>query len=271
MEGEKSLEKSAEKSSVSELFLFGTVKFLTRSYLYLSSLSSNPNPIFSIVVSFYCLILLYLPHLFLSFVFSPVLISTAVLLGILLRLGSSRREDEIFRTEIEEPGRKGDGTNWVQSETDLDLALQEKDPTFPPEIEEDDPKDAVTNWVEAKKVFVADLSETFLEWNRNGPLEVIHEEYEGEEDEDSPEKELRYAGVGRFLSSAFDFSDSDSSEGESPEEFPPAWDSPENLCFMWEEREGLIEIPLGSKPTAGIELEEENLIEINLFSMAKGC
>lgn len=265
MEGEKAVVNSTEKSSLSELFLLGAVKFLARSYLFLSSLSSDPNPIFSIVISFYCLILLYLPHLFLSFVFSPVLISTAVLLGTLFRLGSTKHEkEEIFQTAIEEQ-------IWVQPKTDLGLAVQQKDAIFTPEIEEAGTKEAVMNRVDGEKGFVRnpDLSEMFPEWNRNGPLEVIYEEYEGEEDEDSPEKDRRYMGVNGFLSSSFDYSDSDSSEGESPERFPPAWDSPENLCFLWEEKEGLIEIPLGLKPTVGFELEEENLIEINLFSVGK--
>lgn len=43
------------------------------------------------------------------------------------------------------------------------------------------------------------------------------------------------------------------------------WDSPENLCFQWEEeedREGLIEVELDGK--GSFVAEEENLIEIDL-------
>ncbi|XP_077245921.1 uncharacterized protein LOC143885601 [Tasmannia lanceolata] len=113
------------------------------------------------------------------------------------------------------------------------------------------------------------FSDTLMEWNRRGPLEVIYEEYEGEEEEgESPEWEKRRVGIAIY------YPDSDSGSSWDGEEFPldfpviEGWDSPENLCFVWEEeKEGLIEIPLGGKGKVGFEVEEENLIEIDLFSV----
>lgn len=90
------------------------------------------------------------------------------------------------------------------------------------------------------------------------PLEVIHEEYEDEEN---------YASLSLY----YPDTDTDSlSGGNSPVignwDSPVIgnWDSPENLCFEWEEedREGLIEIELDGKRNS--EAEEENLIEIDL-------
>jgi hypothetical protein len=46
------------------------------------------------------------------------------------------------------------------------------------------------------------------------------------------------------------------------------WDSPENMCYRWDEedREGLIEIALDGckKKTLGFQFEEENMIEIDI-------
>lgn len=275
MEIDRNPQKCKEKSSLSELLLIGTLKFLSRSYLFLSVLSFNSNPLLSVIISFYCLILLYLPHLFLYFLCSPVLISTAVLLATLLHLGSSQREkvgallpetqkQDLKHEEIEE-----------KDATDLGLPQREKDSILPSKIEEMDREDESAKWVASEKAVTemglfqnAEFSEMFMEWDRSGPLEVIYEDYEGEEEEDSPEKTLERerwdVGVDGFVCSSFCYPDSDSSEGEFP-----AWDSPENLCFRWEESEGLIEIPLTLKPTVRFEAEEENLIEINLFDGRK--
>lgn len=189
----------------------------------------------------------------------------------LLRLGSSQQEKpDFFLPETLKLDPKHEEVE-DKDLTDLGRPQQEKDAIFSPEIDENDQEHESENWVSKKGAVSemgffgnAEFSETFVEWDRSGPLEVIYEEYEGEEEEDSPEKtaerERRDLGVDGFLCSSFCYSDSDSSEGEFP-----AWDSPENLCFRWEEREGLIEIPLALKPTVGFEAEEENLIEINLL------
>lgn len=146
---------------------------------------------------------------------------------------------------------------------------QSKDVIVPTGVEENDGQDEVAKWVGYETGFHrnVDISDTFVEWNRSGPLEVIYEESDGEEDGDSPEytpgMDHRHVGNDGSLYSDLYYSDSDSSEGEYPEEFP-VWDSPENLCFRWEEKEGLIEISLQGKPTVRFEVEEENLIEINL-------
>ncbi|GAU33529.1 hypothetical protein TSUD_386740 [Trifolium subterraneum] len=111
------------------------------------------------------------------------------------------------------------------------------------------------------------LDESFVEWNVKAPLEVI---YEGEETEDvhvSNENHvaaiLRHSSLSRY----YPESDSDSS---SEDEFPAMedWDSPENMCYRWDEedREGLIEIALDGckKKTLGFQFEEENMIEIDI-------
>lgn len=332
------------ESSFLELLLFQTVKFFARLCAFLSS---NPSPLFSVIVSFYFLLLLYLPNLFLYFIFSPVLISTAIILVTLFRFGSIPKEkektflpeseksdekledpnrvrtvpdlgpaknekDESSLKEIEKSDSKYEDTNrvravsdlaliqiekgeiflqkcdptdeesnWVRPVPGLGLTAQEEDATFPPEIGESDFKDDVPNWVassderETGMDFVqeVDLTDLFVGWDRGGPLEVIYEEYEGEEHDDPPRNvtdgDLRYVDTDGMLSSAFYYTDSDSSEGEFQVEFPE-WDLPENLYFRSEEREGLIEIPLGGKRTGGFELEEENLIEINISSAPSG-
>ncbi|OIV91633.1 hypothetical protein TanjilG_09045 [Lupinus angustifolius] len=116
------------------------------------------------------------------------------------------------------------------------------------------------------------FEESFVEWNVKAPLEVIYEEYEGEEAEhDSNEKQdmniLRYPSLSRY----YPESDSDSS---SENGFPAIgkWDSPENLCLRWEDEEeedrelGLIEIALDGckKRTLEFQFEEDNLIEIDI-------
>ncbi|ERN03488.1 hypothetical protein AMTR_s00003p00269590 [Amborella trichopoda] len=132
------------------------------------------------------------------------------------------------------------------------------------------------------------FSSVFGEWNHRAPLEVIYEEYEGEEEEDpnnilpkSPQKlpENSFpATKGAFswvsddifpLGSYLPDSDSGSSSEDDME--------PENGCFWWEEeREGdnLIEISLSKTDVSpaterfqamAIALgDDENLIEIDL-------
>ncbi|KAI5331080.1 hypothetical protein L3X38_021206 [Prunus dulcis] len=120
----------------------------------------------------------------------------------------------------------------------------------------------------------------FVEWNLKAPLEVIYEENEGEEDEmdrngndpnSKPEQESQVQGLERYpsLSMYYPESDSDSSS-DGGYSVTGVWDSPETMCFRWEEedREGLIEIALEENSKRGMDFqvdhEEENLIEIDI-------
>ncbi|GMH15872.1 hypothetical protein Nepgr_017713 [Nepenthes gracilis] len=201
-----------------------------------SSLSSNP--LFSAIVAFYTLILLYFPRIFLKLVFSPLLISTGILLLSLLRLGATQK-----KRNQRNPGE----SNRAQSDSESRSGLDQN------------------------------RCRSFVEWSVSAPLEVIYEAYEGEEGENdggcdgaegtrfSPIME-RYPSLSRY----YPESDSDCSSEDG--EFPriEEWDSPESVRFRWEEeeeeeREGLIEIALDGKTEEDILAEEENLIEINIL------
>lgn len=233
----------------------------------------SSHPLFSCVVSFCTLLLLYFPHLFQKIILSPVLILTAILLFIILRLGSIQRsqteEKETRNFGIpEQPTNRGSGKekekNSIQTEDTNSL-------------------DQVHQWIEPDSEINfrsnSRFEESFTEWNVKAPLEVIYEEYEGEEKEVDEETEedpnedvgTRFVGIPKYPSSMSRYypeSDSDS-DGSSDK---GDWDSPENICFKWEEeeREGLIEIELeeeGCEKKRSLEFyhfEEENLIEIDI-------
>ncbi|KAA8519887.1 hypothetical protein F0562_014203 [Nyssa sinensis] len=201
------------------------------------------------------LILLYFPRLFLRIVFSPVLISTGILVLTLLRLGAIQRIDKEFNsTEAQQTrGSADEDREWVSceanSESKTEMGL---DFDFYP-----DP-------------FYAD---SFVEWNVRAPLEVIYEEYEGEEDEENDDvknekEETRVVRIDRYPSSSLCYPESDSdssSDGQFPE--TGGWDSPESMCLMWQEedRGELIEIELDGKRTGEVfNVEEDNLIEIDI-------
>ncbi|XP_057811248.1 uncharacterized protein LOC131025469 [Salvia miltiorrhiza] len=200
------------------------------------------NSLFSFITTLYALALLYFPFIFSRFLLSPVALSTLILLLYLLRLGAAQRSTA-NRTDSDSV--ESDSTHQIE-----ELCDESKEP---------DPK-------QDPRHFYAD---SFVEWDVRAPLEVIYEEYEGEDaaaenDNNSEEKQMnpirRYASLSLF----YPESDSDTS---SEEDFPTdgGWGSPERACFRWEEeddREGLIEIALDEK--RGCEVEEDNLIEIDL-------
>lgn len=107
--------------------------------------------------------------------------------------------------------------------------------------------------------------DSFVEWDVRAPLEVIYEEYEGEDAEENDseaKRESQMNVIRRYASLSLFYPDSDS-DASSEGDFPAnrGWDSPEST---WEEddREGLIEIALDEKRHS--EVDEENLIEIDL-------
>ncbi|KAI4299283.1 hypothetical protein L6164_032757 [Bauhinia variegata] len=260
----------SELKLISALVLTKFMKLLcVETFSSLSVISSDP--LFSCIVTFCTLIFLYLPHLFKKIVFSPVLILSGILLLTILRLGAvqrsqnEKREIEISETVVEEENR---------------ASKDEKEESSSESVEADS-LEQVYEWVSSHRGeeinsqmgfdSSSDFGESFVEWNVKAPLEVIYEDYEGEETGENPneKEETRQPGISKYpsLSRYYPESDSDSSSDDG---FPPIenWDSQENICFRWdkEDREGLIEIALneGKKKTSEFHFEEENLIEIDI-------
>ncbi|KAG9452766.1 hypothetical protein H6P81_005670 [Aristolochia fimbriata] len=228
------------------------VSYENRFMVFFSSLYTSP--LFSFFVVLQVLILLYLPPLFLRLVFSPVLIFTGIVLYSLLNHGSTHySNNQNFPQETEEFDSVDEKPERIEKQT------------------ESAPAETTTHC--SSNPF---LDGTFVEWTRRSPLEVIYEDYEGEDDDveegdDDEEPGARSLqkgdqrdGFEGFVNWGLCLPESDtasSSDEDSPMGFP-AWDSPENLFFKWEdEKDGMIEIPLRRK---GFRVEEENLIEIDL-------
>ncbi|KAL5579309.1 hypothetical protein UlMin_011751 [Ulmus minor] len=252
------------------------MKLLAKTSSHLSSISSSP--LVSSIITIYALILLYFPYqIFLRIVFSPVLIITGVLLLYLLRLGAIQSQEDEKKEEEKPCQEQGEieenpeskESNSAESESISGLA------------------DYDQNWVsyqsdtDSESEMDLDPNPCFEDsfWNLRGPLEVIYEEYEGEEEDDPNEKDPnpnqkegnRVVGIERYPSRSRYYPDSDSdnsSDGESTAE--GFWGSPEKMCFRWEEddREGLIEIALDGNKRSRLDfrVEEENFIEIDISS-----
>ncbi|XP_009603006.1 uncharacterized protein [Nicotiana tomentosiformis] len=254
------------------------------------------HSLMSTIVTLYTLILLYFPT---TIAFSPVLISTSLLLLSLLKLGAAQRAK---KPESKDPSLQvsrdfayhddctscaNDSVFDTDSKPDLDpdpirfhddyFSNCEKDSVFDPEPKPDRDSDCFgestmdavcgndSAYDPEPKPFCGD---SFVEWNVRAPLEVIYEAYEEEEEECTEEKreeELRVIERYASLSMYYPETDTDSSsDGDSP--VIGNWDSPEKLCFQWDEeedREELIEIELDFCKRNS-EVEEENLIEIDL-------
>ncbi|OIT32302.1 PREDICTED: uncharacterized protein LOC109207522 [Nicotiana attenuata] len=261
--------------------------------LYKKTISSpSSNPLFSIIITLYTLILLYFPTNYQTILFSPVFLSTSLLLLSLLRLGQTQKTnqeenhqgkekkpnlEEFISTQKSsslvsrvDPNPKpvpfqasGDhDSKWESRESHVDPNTEQgadfdPNPKPVPFILSGDhdykrvPRESSVDLkTEQDPDFDPKLNpfyaESFVEWNVRAPLQVIHEEFED----------------GEFYYPETDTGTESSSGGDSP--VTGNWDSPENLCFRWEEegKEGLIEIELDGKRTC--EAEEENLIEIDL-------
>ncbi|KAK7319603.1 hypothetical protein RJT34_04326 [Clitoria ternatea] len=252
---------------------------------FLSLFSSDP--LFSCIVAFCILVFLYLPNLFFNIVLSPVLILTAILLLTILRLGAIQKSQNEQHENQGKP--QEEPFIIIKEENRASKCREDKPSSCPIEPNETKPLEQVHQWVnscghsetEVNSEMGFESSSCFVEWDVKAPLEVIYEEYyEGEEEEageDPNEKEenrnmgiLRYPSLSRY----YPESDSDSS---SENDFPAIgdWDSPENVCFRWDEkeeeeedREGLIEIAFDDdckmKRALEFHFEEENLIEIDI-------
>ncbi|KAK7246592.1 hypothetical protein RIF29_41461 [Crotalaria pallida] len=257
---------------ISAMALNNVINMLCMEIVSFLSVFST-DPLFSCIVTFYTLIFLYLPYLFRKIVSSPVIILTGILLLIILRLGA------IQRSENEQKQNRGESEPVASEEN------REEKQGKPIERVETNSLEEIYHQItcdyedeiKSEMGFESSLrfEESFVEWDVKAPLEVIYEEYEGEEAEnDSNEKQKmgfsRYPSLSRY----YPESDSDSS---SESGFPATgnWESPENICFRWEDEEeeeeedrelGLIEIALdGCKKRAlEFQFEEENLIEIDI-------
>ncbi|KFK28732.1 hypothetical protein AALP_AA7G039800 [Arabis alpina] len=196
---------------------------------------------------FSCFISLYtliLLYLPLQILLSPVLLISVALIVFLLRLGSNNtRPGKIVNLEEEEESR----VFVNDSKTKLDSSIGD-----------------------------------FVEWDLRAPLEVIHEayEYDDEEEEKDP---TRFSEMDRFdsLSLCYPESDSDSnsdSDYSSDFNYPEIgneWISREKMGLKWEEEDdgGLIEIKLDeynrkskwNQTQIDFHAEEEGLIEIDIF------
>ncbi|GKV19121.1 hypothetical protein SLEP1_g29415 [Rubroshorea leprosula] len=219
----------------------------------MSILSSRitSDPLFSCIITFYVLILLYFPPGFsLKILVSPVFIITASILLSLLWFRANHK----FQTESKQIFSKSEEPEFSEEACKL----------VGHKIEDDSEINKGFDSYELTRSF----EETFVEWNVRAPLEVIYEGYEGEEeavanqnDEKEPARLIeRYPSLSLY----YPESDSDSSS-EADLTVPCEWFSPEKMGFRWEEedKEGLIEIALDKKELE-FHGEEDNLIEIDI-------
>lgn len=245
---------------------------LVEAISFLSMFSSDP--LFSFIVTFYTLLFLYLPNLFWKIVFSPVLILTGILLLTILRIGAIQKSqnEQNKNQENHEPitVKEENRASKCREEKQSSSSSIETEETESPEREHQWDNSCNSSEIENDSEMGFEKSSCFVEWDVRAPLEVIYEEYEGEEtgDDSNKREESRNMGILSYpsLSRYYPESDSDSSSDIGD------WDSPEDICFRWDEedREGLIEIALdGSKMKRELEFqyEEENLIEIDISPM----
>ncbi|XP_008806779.2 uncharacterized protein LOC103719353 [Phoenix dactylifera] len=229
-----------EPSVLTELSI-QTLRLLSKSLIFLSDLSAHP--LFAVAATSSLLALLYLPRPLLPLIFSPALLSSLLLISTLLR----------FRPPASPPSAVSPPRPIPQTPAvDEPIAL----PTVPNPKPESAPDFA---GFRQKAAFC----DSFVEWGRRGgPLEVIYEEYEGEEDEDGGDSpgylrspEYSYPGGGELCSLGFCFTDSSEADSDDDSSAAEGWESPENLFSRWdEEGDGMIEIAL----------EEDNMIEIDI-------
>ncbi|KAK4399052.1 hypothetical protein Sango_1380700 [Sesamum angolense] len=186
-------------------------------------LGETPSVLFATIITLYTLLLLYFPSLFLQFIFSPVVLSTLILLLYLLRLGAAQNSA---------PPRNGSNSAESDSNDPLPQPIQDHKWDSPVEL----PR---SRFEPESNPFYAD---SFVEWDVRAPLEVIYEEYEGDDveendgvSEEKRESEIKIIQRYASLSLFYPESDSDtSSEGDFPTD--GNWDSPDNMRLRWEER-----------------------------------
>ncbi|XP_023003982.1 uncharacterized protein LOC111497433 [Cucurbita maxima] len=227
------------------------------------SISITSDPLLSTLLSFFALTLLYFPRLLWRILFSPIFLLTGFLLLSLLRLGATQRS---FLRQT------NDNNNQIECEesAENDAAVQSESSTAVSESVSGGSKCA-------DSVSCKCFEESFVQWNVRAPLEVIYEEYEGEDhdkeasNESDPEPRQVRIGLERYPSLSLYYPETDS-DSSSEDNFPTTgdWDSlDDHLCLMWDEdedRDELIEIALDktNKKASEFLLEEDNLIEIEI-------
>ncbi|WOL04876.1 hypothetical protein Cni_G13598 [Canna indica] len=228
--------KSDESPALLMELSIQTIRFLSRSILLLSTLSDHP--LFATLAATSLLVALYLPRALLPFLLSPVPISTFLLLAALLRVGSSQSESPAFSAA------SGGEEEITNTEAKVEFSGYNQNVAF-----------CDSNYIDYVR--------------RSGPLEIIYEEYEGdEEDECGSGGSQEYPrwrqnadlGSGRTDSLRFSSTDSESESDSSSSATSEVKgsSSPEEIRLPWEEDEegdDMIEILLD---------EEDNLIEIDI-------
>ncbi|CAI9087619.1 OLC1v1021731C1 [Oldenlandia corymbosa var. corymbosa] len=211
------------------------------------------GPLFSTIVTICILILLYFPSLFLGIIFSPVLISTSILLLSLLRLGAIQKENRVSDVDPVPEEQTDDDCKRVSSKPSESYVSG---------------SGSCDNHEQSQLI----NNDSFVGWDVTAPLEVIYEGYEGQGDESDDVSdemgESRMANLERYASLSKFYPETDS-ESSLDEEFPASrgWDLSENIGFRWEreDRDGMIEIELDGKGYSDAEDEDDdNLIEIDL-------
>ncbi|CAL9040572.1 unnamed protein product [Musa banksii] len=257
--------KAEESTAPVAEFSIQALRLLSRSLLFLSTHSTHP--LFGILAAASLLVILYLPRSLLSLVLSPVPISTFFLLAALLRHGSPQLKCPAAVATV------------VDGEEELTSLCPETK--------------AESSCYHQEVIF----SNDFISCGRRSrPLEIIYEEYEGEEEEErggggshqyrgwlqnadlesvrlgslgftyaedyrmwpqNADLGSRRAGPIRFAYGTD--SDTESNGGSQAASEAEESSSPEEHRLMWEDDEDgddMIEIEL--------ELEEENMIEIDI-------
>lgn len=227
----------------------------------------------SSIVTLYILIFLYFPAYFLSIVFSPVFISTGVLLVYLLRLGAIQdNRKELHSLETLQSNDSSDKfkpnqayavcTTEEEDKIYADVMSTTKDTNTEPS------NDETCTWDSCDFKFGNDEN-TFVEWNVKAPLEIIYEDDEEEDDGDDDKNEKRFKDIERYSSLSLYYPESDS-DCSSDDDFAMDmnWESTESASatFRWDEMgEELIEIALDGKRRSQVfNDEEDSLIEIDI-------
>lgn len=226
--------------------------------------------LFSSIVTLYILVFLYFPTFFLNIIFSPVFISTGVLLVYLLRLGAIQetRKDVCYAKTLQtnDPSDKAkQNQTYTLYETenreegkiyaDVTSAANNSEPSY----------NKSYSWDSCDFKFGTGEN-SFVEWNVKAPLEIIYED-----DEEDDESENRFKGIERYpsLSLYYPESDTDCSSDDDFAMDMMNWEARESASATcrWDEMgEELIEIALDGKGRSQFfNDEEDSLIEIDIF------
>ncbi|WOG85229.1 hypothetical protein DCAR_0104417 [Daucus carota subsp. sativus] len=212
--------------------------------------------LFSSIVTLYILIFLYFPSIFLSFVLSPVFVSTGVLLVCLLRLGAIQEiQKELYSSET-----------LRSNDPSEEIAGSEEDKMYTDETRDDESY----TWELCDYKF-GNAEKSFVEWNVKAPLEIIYEdeEEEDDDDDDNDRSENDFKAMERYPSLSLYYPETDT-DCSSDDDFAldMNWESTESAAaaFRWSEMgDELIEIALDGKSRSQFfNDEEDSLIEIDI-------